>query len=362
MISYGEVEKLRSSRTPDQSVLSLYVYVPPDGAGLGELQVRAADLIEAATGLTREALRREDEMVARRTLGQRAREWPGHTLGIFVSEQLGLLDVVALPGRFAERAIVATRPHLRPVLAAVERYPDHRIVVVDHRHAWLFTVAGDRIEVVARVPAQAAPIAAFDGWYLEPSDGRQRVTELAPHRYEDAAAVLDCQARNGNSQPLVAGGHPDSVMHLLALLPGAVLTEYAGSFAADPRTMTLARARELASPVTSHWAERRERQLVLAVTARRPGMPTAIGVEECLTAVNAGTADLLLIADEPIVPGFHCERCDVLSVSSDGCCDWGAASWPVPDLLEEMAWRTLHAGRQVVSARTLQCTAAAWLQ
>jgi len=151
MISYGEVEKLRSSRAPDQSVLSLYVYVPPDGAGLGELQVRAADLIEAATGLTREALRREDEMLARRTLGQRARESPGHTLGIFVSEQLGLLDVVALPGRFAERAIVATRPHLRPVLAAVERYPDHRIVVVDHRHAWLFTVAGDRIEVVARV-------------------------------------------------------------------------------------------------------------------------------------------------------------------------------------------------------------------
>jgi hypothetical protein len=141
-----------------------------------------------------------------------------------------------------------------------------------------------------------------------------------------------------------------------------VLTEYAGSFAADPRTLTLARARELAAPVMPHRAERRERQLVQAVTARRPGMPAAIGLEECLTAVNASTMDLLLTSDEPIVPGFHCERCDVLSVSSDGCCDWGAASWPVPDLLEEMAWRALHAGRQVVSARNLQCTAAAWLQ
>jgi hypothetical protein len=362
MITYGEVEKLRSCRAADQSVLSLYVYVPPGGAGQGQLQVRAADLIEAATGLTPDTLHRDDAMVARQTLGQRAREWPGHTLGIFVSERLGLLDVVALPGRFTERAVIATRPHLRPVLAALERYPDHRIVVVDHRHAWLFTVAGDRIEVVARVPAEAVPIAAFDGWYVESSHVRQRVTELAPHRYEEAAVVLDRQARNGNSQPLVVGGHPDSVMHLLAQLPRAVMTEYAGSFAADPRTLTLARARELAAPAMSHWAERRERQLVLAVTAQRPGMPTAIGVEECLTAVYAGTADLLLIADEPVVPGFHCERCDVLSASSDGCCDWGAASWPVPDLLEEMAWRTLHAGRQVVSARTLQCTAAAWLQ
>jgi len=362
MIAYGEVEKLRSIRAADQSVLSLYVYVPPDSAGVGQLPVRAADLIDAATELTPDTLHREDELLARRTLGQHAREWPGNTLGIFVSEQLGLLDVIPLPGWFAERAVIATRPHLRPVLAALERYPDHRIVVIDHRHAWLFAVTGDRIDVVARIPAEAAPIAAFDGWYLEPSHGRQWVTELAPHLYEDAAAVLDRQARYGNSQPLVVGGHAESVVHLLALLPRAVLTEYAGSFAADPRTLTLARARELAAPAISRWAERRERQLVQAVTAQRPGVPTATGLEECLTAVNAGTVDLLLIADEPIAPGFHCERCDVLSVSSDGCCDWGAASWPVPDLVEEMVWRMLHAGRQVVSARTLQCSAAAWLQ
>jgi len=362
MITYGEVEKLRSSRAADQSVLSLYVYVPPEGAGPSQLQSRAVELIEAATSLTPDTIHREDELLARRTLERHAREWPGHTLAIFVSEQLGLLEVVLLPGRFAERAVLAARPHLRPVLAALQRYPDHRIVVTDHRHAWLFTLASGRIEVVARVPAEAAPIAAFGGWYLEPSHGRQRVTELAPHLDQDAAAILYRQARSGNSQPLVVGGHADSVMHLLTLVPRAVLTEYAGSFVADPRTLTLARACELAAPVMAHWAERRESQLVQAVTAGRPGMPTATGLEECLTAVNAGTADLLLIADEPIVPGFHCERCDVLSVSSDGCCDWGAASWAVPDLLEEMVWRSLHAGRQVVSARTLQCTAAAWLQ
>jgi hypothetical protein len=280
MITYGEVEKLRSIRAAEQSVLSLYVYVPPDSAGVGQLQARAADLIEAATELTPDTLHREDEMLARRTLAQHASEWPGHTLGIFVSEQLSLLDVVPLPGRFAERALIATRPQLRPVLAALERYPDLRIVVIDQRHAWLFTVAGDRIEVVARVPAEAAPIAVFDGWYLEPSHGRQQVTELAPHRYEDAAAILDRQARNGNSQPLVVGGHAESITHLLALLPPAVRTEYAGGFAADIRALTLERARDLATPVMSHWAERRERQFVQLVTKPPDGMPAAIGLEE----------------------------------------------------------------------------------
>jgi hypothetical protein len=40
MITYGEVEKLRSIRTAGQSVQSLYVDVPPDSAGLGQLPVR----------------------------------------------------------------------------------------------------------------------------------------------------------------------------------------------------------------------------------------------------------------------------------------------------------------------------------
>lgn len=361
MITYGEVEKLRSSRAVDASVLSLFIYVPPYTADLADLVARADELIEAAAERSPGTLRHQDEEQALRSLAEHARDWPSHTLGIFVCMQLALLEVVQLPGRFAERAVLASRPHVRPLLASLQRYPDHRVVVIDHRHAWLLSVSGDRIEVVARVPAQGSPIQGFGGWYLEPSHGLQRVTEFASHLIQDAAAILDRQARSAGSQPLVIGGHADSITHLLALLPRAVLAEYAGSFAVDPKTLTLARARELASPVLAHWAERRERQLVQAITVTQTGIPTAIGLDECIAAVNAGTADLLLIADEPVSPGFHCERCDVLSVSSDECCDWGAASWPVPDLMEEMAWRTLRAGGRVVSARTLRCTAAAQL-
>lgn len=140
-------------------------------------------------------------------------------------------------------------------------YPDYRIVIIDNRHAWLLAVAGDRIAVVATVPSGNEGSAGFGGWYLEPSHGLLRVTELAPHLYQDAAAILNRQSRHGGWQPLVIGGRLDSITHLLALLPRAVLAEYAGGFAADPRTLTLARARELADPVMSHWAERRERAL-----------------------------------------------------------------------------------------------------
>ena len=362
VITYGEVDKLRSNRVPDQSVLSLYLSIPADEAGLAELPRHAAGLITIATERAPGALRREDEQAALRAVAAHAADWRGHTVGILVSGELGLCEVIPLPGRFAERAVLAPRPHVRPLLAAVQRHPDHRIVIISHRHTWLLAVAGDRIDVVSRVPADGEVSAGFGGWYLEPSHGLQRVTELAPHLYQDAAAILDRQSRHGGSQPLVIGGRADSITHLLALLPRAVLADYAGGFAADPRTLTLTRACELAAPVMSHWAERRERQFVQAIMAARPGVPTAVGLNDSLVAVNEGTAELLLIPDEPTVPGFECERCDVLSVRRDGCCDWGAASWPVPDLLEEMAWRTLHSGGQVISARTLPCAAAARLR
>jgi Bacterial archaeo-eukaryotic release factor family 10 len=362
VITYGEVDKLRSNRAHDRSVLSLYVYVPEDEAGLSELPLRASDLIMTATEHTPGVLCREDERLALRTVAAHSADWRGHTVGILVSSDLGLCEVIPLPGRLAERAVLAHRPHLRPMLTALQRYPDHRIVIINHRHAWLLAVAGDRFDVIAQAPADGSASPGFGGWYLAPSHGLQRVTEIAPHLYQDAAAILDRQSRHGGSQPLVIGGCADSITHLLALLPRAVLAEYAGGFAADPHTLTLARARELAIPVMSHWAERHERQLVQAIMAGQLGASTALGLDECLLAVNDGTAELLLIPDEPMVPGFECERCDALSVSHDGCCDWGAASWPVPDLLEEMTWRTLHTGGQVISAQALPCTAAARLR
>jgi hypothetical protein len=41
MITYGEVEKFRSSRATDQSVLSLYVYMPPDARAACEAVARS---------------------------------------------------------------------------------------------------------------------------------------------------------------------------------------------------------------------------------------------------------------------------------------------------------------------------------
>jgi Bacterial archaeo-eukaryotic release factor family 10 len=359
VITHGEVDKLQSIRAPEESVLSLYLEVPLDPAGLRELPGRAGDLIKAAAGGGPGLANAEDEQVARTAVAAHSREWLGHTLAVFVCGDLGLLEVVPLPGRLAERAVLAVRPHVRPLLAALQRHPDHRIVIINGRHVWLLAVAGDRIDTVARASSGRVSSAAFGGWYgLEPYGVNQRVAELTRHHYRDAVAILEQAVLYGGPQPLVIGGHVGAVKDLLADLPREVRDGYAGCFAADPHTLTPARARDLAAPVIAHCAEQRERQLVQEIMAA-PGVLAAIGLPACLAAVNADAAELLLIPDDAMVPGYHCERCDVLSLTSDGCCDWGAASRALPDLLEEMALRTLHDGGDVISARELPCGAAA---
>ena len=62
------------------------------------------------------------------------------------------------------------------------------------------------------------------------------------------AVPLDPAARTRWHVPLVIGGHRGSITGLLQALPSTVRETFAGSFTADPHTLTPARVRELASP------------------------------------------------------------------------------------------------------------------
>jgi hypothetical protein len=145
-------------------------------------------------------------------------------------------------------------------------------------------------------------------------------------------------------------------------MPADVRKDYVGSFQADPRTLTAARLCELSGAVMERWSALREERVAEEVLGAAHGDPVAVGLAACLTAVNAGAVAVLLVSDEPMVQGFECGRCDALSTTGDDCPDWGTAAQAIPDLLEEMAWRTLHDGGQVVTVRDATVGAAAKLR
>jgi Bacterial archaeo-eukaryotic release factor family 10 len=180
------------------------------------------------------------------------------------------------------RAVLGTRPYIRPLLVALQRCPAYRVAVVEARHAWLFSIAGDEIETVSAPVSARVGDSGLGGWYGLEAYRVQQVVRLARHDYRDTAAMLEQVMRHGEQEPLVIGGHDDGVRHLLGSLPPIVPESFAGSFAADMHTLTPARARELAAPLVARWAEQRAQHLAGEILAMPPGDLVAIDLSACL--------------------------------------------------------------------------------
>jgi hypothetical protein len=233
-------------------------------------------------------------------------------VAVFASADIGLFQAFPLPCELSglpERAVLGIRPHVRPLLLALQRCPTYRVAVVAKGGVRLYSVAGEEVERLSASPQ----------W-------------LASH---------------GEHEPLVIAGRDDDVRHLLGDLPQDAREFVAGSFIADPGTLTAARARDLARPYVARWAERRLGSLADQILTEPLGGLVAVGLPDCLAAVNASAVETLAVSCDGLVPGYECGRCGALSVDADSCPDWGTAPLPVPDLIEEMVARTLEDGGQV---------------
>ena len=355
MITQAEVEKLLGIRSADPSVLSLYASVPQHPPALRGLPAHVDVLLSAARSAAAEDrgvahARDEDRRLARRMLEIHAREWFGHTVAIFACAESRLAEAFVLPGTFEDRAVFATRPHVRPLLLARQRFPDYCAVVVDGQHAWVFRMAGERIDKLTLPAGSGLRGTRSGGWYgLEARRVNTRMIEFARHHYRDTAAALSLVMRTSEELPVVIGGHPHDIPQFLDELTGEMREQVAGDFAADAHTMTPCRVRELAGQVVSRWVSARERRLVTEVLHEPPGGLAAIGLQPCLDAVNQRAAKLLVVPENGMIAGFACQRCAFLGSTGNDCPDWGAASVAVPDLIEEMAVAALENGAQVTA-------------
>jgi hypothetical protein len=350
MITLADAGKLGGVRAAGPGVLSLYVTVPLIPADLRCLPADADDLIAAAEGAAGGSGRAapEDRHAVRENLQLSGRDWLGQTVAMFACAGAGLYEAFPLPGPLPDRAVLGIRPHIRPLLAVLQRYPAYRVAVVDRQRAWLFRIAGREVETVTAPVAESPRSTSFGGWYgLETYRVQQRIAQLARHHYRDTAAMLAKAMGHSEQEPLVIGGHDEGIKQLLALLPPSVRERFAGSFAVDTHALTPARVRELAAPLVARWAGQRAERSAEQVLTMPPGGLTATGPGACVTAVNAHAAEILIVPGNGLVPGYECRRCGALSVDREQCPDCGTATLPVPDLIDEMVARTLEDGGQV---------------
>jgi len=350
MITLAEAGKLGAVHAVDPGVLSLYLTVPVDPAELRGLPARADDLIGAAERAAGGCghVAEQDRSTIRQELQAGGRDWPGRSVALFACADAGLFEAYPLPCRLPDRAVLGIRPHIRPLLAALQRCPAYRVAVLGRRHAWLFHVTGDQIETVTAPVAAAGPAPGSGGWYQLGTDRMQeRVSQFAPHYHHQAAAMLEQVMAHGEPESLVTGGHDEGTGQLLASLPPTARERFAGSFAADVHALTPARVRGLAGPLVTRWAQAHSQRLAERVLTMPPGDLAVTGLRACLAAVSASAVQALVVPDAGLIPGYECGRCGALSVDAGTCQDWGTAALPVPDVIEEMVTRTLEDGGQV---------------
>lgn len=359
MITDSDVQRLRTIHTRQRSVLSLYLRVPADPAGLRELPARARGMLTLAAGHGSERgsessgqgkkLVAEDERLARELIEQNGRDWLGHTAAIFIAEPGSVREVYALPCALPDRAVLADRPHLRPLLVAQQRCPAHYVLIVDRVHAWLFRVSGEQIETTAALtqPDQVLST-SYGGWYgLDSYKVNQSVMDLVGQHLQGAADLAGRMAGTGtDGDPLVVGGHAETMARFIGMLPAGLRERLAGTFAVDPHSMTPAKVRALAAPVIESWVGLHEQQRAVQIRAAEgPHDPlTLTGLSRCLDAVNQHAVDLLVVPVGGVIDGFVCEACGELGAAVTGCPDGPAESRWVPDLFEEMVAKTLDDG------------------
>lgn len=373
MATYKDAENLLTMSAAAPTVLSLYLPVPLDPAGLRGLTARSSDLMDQARaaapdgdgspgGARESRVSEADRGAVLAELAARGREWLGRTVAFFACARIGLFEALPLPCVLPERAVLAARPHVRPLLAALQRYPDYRVAVVDRRHAWLLSVSGGRVDTFARRSTEGERSPGFGGWYgLEARNVQQRLIQLERRHYRDVATILSRYAAAGGVPPLVIGGHHESITGLLDALPPAVRESFAGSFSADPRTLTPASVRDLAQPVIGQYVLRREQRLAERILDDTPPRLAAVGLPACLAAAGEGAVAHLLVAHEGMISGFACPRCGALAAGPVTCPDGGAAR-AVPDLLEELTRKVLDDDGQVTTVRDAPFTIAARLR
>lgn len=357
MIDAEDVTKLLGVHAPGSCVVSVYLDVPLDPAKRRGIPARLDDLLASAwhepgNGEIAARARRQELPPIRDAVDLHAPEWLGHTVAIFACQDIGLLEAYPLRNQAAERAVVAARPYVRPLLAELRRSPCYAAVVIDRRHAWLYRVTGEGIDELGSMEGPTVGSRRFGGWHgFQTYGNQQRTRKLAREHYSATVAALESALAEGGCGPIAVGGHEAETASFLGELPASLRERVAGTFVIDPHTLTPARVRRLADEVVNRWEDAREAQVAERIAAQPTGTMAAVGLPACLDAANEHAVQVLVVPDAAVAHGFVCPRCGGLAVAGGACPVCGEQTSAVPDVIEELAVKVTGDGGTVEPVR-----------
>jgi peptide chain release factor subunit 1 len=272
---------------------------------------------------------------------------PTRGVALFSCSGAQLWEQVLVPRPLADRATLADHPHVLPLEALIETYETFCTVLVDREKARIFLSRMGRIreerDVFDDVPGRHDQGGWSQGRYHRHIDDH-----VGRHLKHVGDVLLRYLKRQGFDHLVLAG--PDETVPEFERGLHDYLKQRVVARIALPLAATVNDVLERSLQVEEEIEVGREREVVEKVTAEAgAGRNGVTGLEPVLAALNDGRVDTLVVPFGFSSAGVRCPACEWLGLSRSACPMCGAATDPVPDVVESGVAKALQQGSRVES-------------
>jgi len=336
-----DLRKLAEASGPDRCFLSVFLNA---GSDVRWFERRVKDLRELLepSGDERTNLDHTAEMVRRHLDGKAPKSG---SVAIFACWLSDFFDVVALPVELEEKVILDSSPYVRPLAEYADEYETFCIVLLDHKKAKVYLVAGADISHIDSARGDIKNHVRKGGWSQQRYERRR--DKQIHHYCEEISQTLERLAGEEHFDRLLIAGDKVLINELQVHLSTSMKQRVA---AAAPLRAGLGEQALLTElfPAFVEGERRAERRLYETIREECfHGGRAATGAAAVLAALGEGRVARLLVDRELHLEGYRCRDCELLdSGLPDRCPECGGEVFEV-ELVNEMVELATKTGGDV---------------
>lgn len=317
----------------------------------GDVEVRVDELVRSARSkaeaLGSEAARSVERDTAAMSRFVRGEFERGDTRGLamFSSHAAGLWEVVPVSRPLVHRAVVGPTADLLPLEIVIETTQPSCLALVDYEKARFFVVDLGGIDEIGDVADEVPGRHEKGGWAQMRM--QRHVDDHRARHLKHVADALFRLWRRRRFEDLVLAGPAEAHRELEGVLHDYLRQRVRGHVVL-PIGATTAQVREKVSEVEERTERSTEREVIDRLTAATGSRNGGVaGVDATLDALSTGSVGELVVSLETSKPGARCPRCGRLIARASRCPTCGAATEPVPDVIEAAIAFAFRSGARV---------------
>ena len=351
MFSRNDLEPLMEHAPRDSSpILSLYLDVDQarpvnrnHGIGTAARKLLSSLRDNNATDATH-----LDEDIARVESFLDSYEPSGRSLVLFCDASEELLWHRSFPVHLVPDVRYRPNPHLRPLLETLDEQERYGVVLLDRRHARLFSVFFGEIvehrEAFAPLSVRATRTTGTDHIFSE-KRFHQRAVEHAHLHIKGVSTRLRQLQRDRGFDRLVIAGQLSATAELQRLLPRALSDRVVATWRLPVDVSETALLRQVSELQELREIDREVALVEELFEAATRGRQAVLGLRPTLEALREQRVLRLLYVSDGSIAGGVCPRCGTLSLRPKGKCNFCRVPLRrVHDLLGRMARTVVDSG------------------